>query len=337
MKGRKIRQAWKNRPKLAAAFGRWMSRRRLALVLGVSVLAALAVPLALSFATSSGVDRAPYVVIEAKTELVRFRVVRPTIAKIGLLKAKANAEIPGCAVAKDDVTGLLEPEVHSLVTYRSRSRSYSVEIESSGLVAIGDGRPTGEAKKSRLILPGGTECLLPASVRFTTVLRGENETPSVDLPIAGPAEIGAELGPVSMGEDGPLPLSGLLREGKVRIFGRAGFWSAPALHTVADSEMILPAGARLSSGNIDSVPDGLPPWYGLITFSGDYLTVSASTVSAELLLFGPGATGDAERLGLRMITRLLNDPGLALLLVGLASFAFVFQTLAAIAQLADRR
>jgi hypothetical protein len=145
------------------------------------------------------------------------------------------------------------------------------------------------------------------------------------------------MGSISMGKDGPLPMTGLLREGKVRIFGRAGFWSSPALHTVADSEMSLPAGARLSGGNIDSAPSSLPPWYGVATFKGDHLSISASTVSAELFLFGPGVTGDVERLGLRMITRLLNDPGLALLLVGLATFAFAFQILAAMVQLAERR
>jgi hypothetical protein len=296
----------------------------------------------LGILNGSSVDRPPYVVVEAKTELARFRVIRPAIAKIGLVNAKANVELPGCAVTMESVTGLLEPEDHALVTYRTRATRYSVQIDSGDVVTAGERRSMADAKRSRLVLTDGTDCLLPASVRFTSELGakgiGNQLAPlSIDLPIAGPAELGAELSAISMGKDGPLPMAGLLREGKVRIFGRAGFWSSPALHTVADSEMSLPAGARLSGGNIDSASSSLPPWYGLATFKGDHLSISASTVSAELFLFGPGATGDVERLGLRMITRLLNDPGLALLLVGLATFAFAFQILAAMVQLAERR
>lgn len=319
---------------------RWTQYRTLGVVIGISALCAVLVPLALTFATTAGVDRPPYVVVEAKTELLRYRVVRASIAKIPLRNARVNVALPKCDVSAEDVSGVLEPAQHSLVTYRSRKDSYSIEVQSLPLISSDNTRSPPDVK-SYLVLPGEVRCELPPTSRFTVSVGETNNTirGRVDLPIAGPAELGAELSPVTIDKDGPRPMIGLLREAKVRVFGRAGFGSSsPALYTVADSEMTVPVGARLSAGNVETAAGRLPPpWYGLASFEKDVLTVSASTVSAELLLFIPGVAGDAERLGLRTITRVLNDPALALLLVGFATFGFVFQTVAGFVQLADRR
>lgn len=332
------RALWKSGAKQLSA----IDVRGLMLVLRGSALAwsaglALLACALLVFAPQLGLAPEPYVVITAKSEQLRFRVVRPALARVALTNARVTARGFACDSGDTNITALLEPGQLSWVTYRISPQGVAIEVrqDTEANASSADGTLTSSQSESRLIFADESQCALPPIALFVMERKMGEGDAALDLPIVGPAELGAEMRAITIGPNGARPMTGLLRDGTVSIFGRSSWLSAPELYTVADNVMTLPAGGRLSAGDIDAEATALPaPWFGVasVTQAGIF-SVSAATVSSDLEFYRPGPDREVQRLGLRLVTRVVNDPLLALLVIGLATFSFVLQSIGVLAQL----
>ncbi len=257
----------------------------------------------------------PFVEIKALTDTLRYYVVRKEIAVISVSAAQIIGPLrPTCATS-DKITGLLKPNVGSIIRYRLSSRNISVEFEPSGA----GGQLTTNKAQSCDISPG-TTLIVPRT--------GWDSTNYRPLPIAGPAEIGSlvQAPRLPLNKDSKRTL-GFLYGGEVRVFGRT--WSNELYH--AQSAAIkLPAGGLLTSFNNDSNrPDQKnASWYGFAMLTSNGLDVSATTEASYLKLQKAGGRFDQEKFAVGHFTRMINDPILAFPTLFLLIFGVAMQAIA---------
>ncbi|WP_037076839.1 hypothetical protein [Neorhizobium vignae] len=257
-----------------------------------------------------------YASVEAVSELVRFRAVRPLIATIPLNGATLIASAEGCAALAGDpaprVTGLLRPSEGAIVSYRAGADRIAIQIV-GGFTSRNGARIAATFQSS-----GRPDCELvePVTVRIG------NATELVrPLPIAGPADIGQEFGVPVMPTGTASRVYDIMWEGRVRVFNRTYF--SERLVPVADSEFPLPVGSRLSGGdNLDPqqpIDPSIPAWYGTAMPGENGLNISVTTISKKLQLYRPGTRRDEmETLGLSLLTSTFSDP-VVLVVTGLVA------------------
>ncbi|MDD4702402.1 MAG: hypothetical protein PHI96_09295 [Desulfovibrio sp.] len=266
-------------------------------------------------------DKPPYVVIEALTEQVRYRVSRPAVAAIPLVNATVRTELEHCPqiVAPDGsvalFSGLLKPAEGSVVTYRYLPELVSIELNS------------GEVSAGSLTFKDGASCMLPQHFSLFAAMGNVVRRP---LPIAGPADIGWEMGAPSVNVQNR-PAKNYMFGGTVQVFGRASaFPYAGALYPTANATFPLPAGGRLSSGDDITAKEPkakVSGWYGVAEAGEKGFKVSAATISSDLRLYRPGGSekGEFETFGLGMLTQIFSDPSVVVLTLFLLSFSFILQ------------
>lgn len=267
-------------------------------------------------------ERKPYVVIEATSEVLIYRVQRPEVAMVPLLEASIKSDFKDCPIISSSdfpVTGILKPSFNSVVTYRF----------TPDLIAMSfDG---GDESAGTLLLADGNHCNLPARVVVNIVIKSKSMRP---LPIAGPAEIGRELGSVTSKKVQLSKCNDFMYGGTVKVFGYARLWPYNgALYTSPGDEFVLPAGGRLTSDdnfNPRHKSSIAAPWFGIAEVSEKGFKISATTVSSDLRMYRPGATGEMERYALGLLTQIFYDPSMAILTVCLLTLSVIMQTLASL-------
>jgi len=254
-----------------------------------------------------------FVFVEAQTETLLYRVARPEVAGLPLVDATVRTDGETATVA----TGLLQPAEGALVRYRWSPAAIAVELSvrqgSAGtLVVDEEERP----------LPAWAVAVFPHPTSA--------DSPAArPLPIAGPAEIGAEFGAPLAPRPGQRRVTGLMRGGEVQVFGRAVLWfNDDALYPVTDFP--LPAGGRLTGDRPladEAGSERLANWYGLARIGDEGFQVNATTETDSLRLHRPGVR-EAETFGIGLLTRLFNDPGLAAITIFVVVFTVAMQMLA---------
>lgn len=267
------------------------------------------------------VRKEPYVVVEAYSDVVTYRVRRPRIATVPLINATVRGKIENCQIdsAADGTqifTGRVTPSAGSIVTYRFTPSGVSIAVDA------------GNTSAGSLVADTGRQCPLPSRVVFIVPTEVAAKRP---LPLVGPADIGAEMAEPESSGVLLRPPKNFMYGGKVQIFGRAAV--APFkgdLYPTSNSSIPLPAGGRVSSGDsLDPTAhdSGAPALYGVVCAEEKTFMISASTVSKELRLHRPGGSKETEVFGLGMLTLIFSDPSVLCLTIFVAVFSFSLQTL----------
>ncbi len=260
-----------------------------------------------------------FLVISAEVETIKYIVARPDIAEIPLANVRIKGLSESCQFESktvgESVVGILKPPKYALVFYRWSAKGIVVQVQRKADVAI------------RLELPNGQIC--EASDTVSVVIPNPSRTRSQVLyfPIAGPASAGVEMHVPLM----PLPNrtrpSGMLYEAEIRIFGRTIFG---ALYPAQVRPVVLPAGGRLSSIGQDFYSkDGTEAsgWYGIAIVGERAFNISTTTEATNLKFFRPSGSNNLP-IDLNLFTGLLNDPSIAILSLGMLSFAILMQAVA---------
>lgn len=283
---------------------------------GVAIVVTGVVGLAIALTPT----RAPYLVVEAVSETMEYRVARPAIAQIPVVGATIRPMPSECGAIADSaesgLTALIQPMQTALVRY----------IWGSDRVAIRLRNVDGNSPAT-ILLPGGRSCSLPNRATVVIPVDASMGTNARPLPIAGPAEIGVTYGVPTM-PDGTKS-SNLMHGGSVEIFGyTAAPWSDRVLYPTQDTAFPLPAGGRLTSG--ESIHNSeatrrTPPWYGVARHGERGFEISATTESKDLRLHRPGVHGETETFAVSLLTVIFNDPSLALVSVLVVTFMMSLQ------------
>jgi len=278
------------------------------------VLTALAITLASILFLSFFHTPKPYVTITAVSELVSYRVARPSISAIPLVDASLGAAATQC---RSPFTGVLEPERGSIIRYRSSGKEVAIQVVASDKVA------------ATLRSDNDTDCQVMGSLTVVVQRNGYIRA----LPIAGPADIGAEFAAPTVPNTGDgrgfEQARNIMWEGTVQAFTRG--WLSGGLSPKADADFKLPAGGRISSGDT-LVPaqagQNVAPWYGIAEITERGFNVSATTTSLDLKLYRPGTNpGDAETFRLDFMANILSDPGMIRLVLIFGMFSYIVSIL----------
>lgn len=251
----------------------------------------------------------PLIVINAETEYVAFRVVRPEIAIIALEDTAYRGDNLNCPKLQGSqiTLGLLEPARKSIIQYRYAGEKLAISLASS------------PDAPSHLRFPDETACTLPSVASFVLKKHGNQSLGSRPLPIAGPGQIGDEYGPPTLPpEQSTSPYYrtlGTMISGELQVFGRtANPINRGTLYPAQNAVFPLPAGGRLASGGGNISSDEMisnASWYGVAMMGDKSLHISVTTESEDLQLFRPGRSSDFERFGISIFARLFSDPSIA--------------------------
>jgi hypothetical protein len=251
----------------------------------------------------------PYVVIEAEADMMIYKVRRPELAAVPLVAATLREP----QLQREELlTALLKPSADSIVRYRWSPGEVAIEV-------------VGASSAGELEYADERVVLLPARIRVVQRAEDCSGAAARPLPIAGPAEIGAEYGVVTTPRLGERRVYGLMHSGTLQIFGRAAMATGDnVLYPVA--QFPLPSAGRLT-GSADLSTHAtaeLAPWYGVADFCGTSLRISATTDTTELRLQRVGAAGESVTFGIGLVTVLLKDPSFTgLTLVTLAFIVII--------------
>lgn len=293
----------------------------------IAILLSLTVTVVLVGFVLWGSTRVPFIMIEAESETLEFRVARPEVAVVPVSQASAFPAIEGCrSLPEQDtlVTALVRPLDGTIVRYRHFGDVIGIEL--TGARINNEIRSAGD-----LIFLDEAKCKLPHYVRFLIKEQTRGELTNWTLPIAGPAEIGIEAGTALPPGESRRRVPTTMLSGSLHIFGRtAAIWNNGALYPAHDEALPLPAGGRLTSGVglRDEGAEGLADWYGVAIIGENSFRISATTESNELRIFRPGNSSDAERYAVSVFARLLNDPSVAIFSLAVVIFAIAMQAIA---------
>ncbi|GAB7080503.1 hypothetical protein [Megalodesulfovibrio paquesii] len=277
---------------------------------------AVAVVIAINFIPSNK----PYVVIDATSEMLTYRVRRPGIAAFPLVDARLRGEFATCAwptmpLPAETVTGSVEPAAGSVVRYRFTPDRIAIDVD-------GGNRTAGT-----ITLVNGTSYQLPSRIAAVLATQGKALRP---LPVAGPAEIGREFGSGTSAGGLAGKGSDFMYGGSIKVYGFALFPPFSGALYSSGADFALPAGGRLTSGddfNPLSPQSTAAPWFGIAEPVEKGFRISATTVSSDVRMYRPGATGEVETFALSLLTRIFYDPSLAVVTLFLSTFAFLIQPL----------
>ncbi|MCF3936400.1 hypothetical protein L1787_23690 [Acuticoccus sp. M5D2P5] len=267
------------------------------------------------------------VVLDVTAHLVKQAVVRNGAAAIPLNAARmrGNGACGEAARDGDRITGVLDVPTGSILVYRWRSDRISVTVEPKPAAG-----PTGEASGTgevRLIWFDAERnehtCVLPARSAFE--MERSSLSVAQPLPIAGPTEVGLEIGvPIAQSADGA-PQASLLLRGEVSVFGRATL-SSSAIFPITGEPIMIPSGSRITS-TVDGSLEGGAPWYGVVFVEDDGFRISATTDTSDLYIFRPGQSErQYEHLEIGLFRWLFSDPSLAWISTGLLIMVLTIQT-----------
>nr|WP_321467678.1 hypothetical protein [uncultured Desulfobulbus sp.] len=263
------------------------------------------------------------VTISADSEYLKYRVKRVTLSKVIISDFYVDQKINNCNINDNfTLSGLIEPGLNSEVTYRYSGNNLSIYIASNA------------KNKSYISFKDGDRCALPDSISFISSKKGQELDKGYPLPVAGPGQIGIEIGSQALdfANSKDKSVINLLHGGKLQIFGRAfGILDKKnkTLFPIKDGSYELPPGSRLSSEKIyekdtdNRVNDD--SLYGLALIKEKYLQIFLTTESNSIKLFRAGRSEDSEIIGIRIFSQLFNDPRIAWISIILVSFTISLQ------------
>jgi hypothetical protein len=259
--------------------------------------------------------------ISANTEYIKYKVKRKSISAISIYDFKANSKIYACRdIGKEINYALIEPGLNSEIIYKYSGEHLAIYITDKG-------------NASYIVFNDGYRCKLPEKITFISNKRGRDISNNNPLPIAGPGQLGIEIGAQAINKNEDLDdLSmNLLHGGNMQIFGRAMGFSKnnKTLFPIKDGNYEILQGTRLSSERENSSKETSSynddSLYGFALTSDNYLTVSLTTESNVLRLFRPGRSGDSEIISVGIYSQLFNDPRVAWVSIILLTFTISFQ------------
>ena len=261
----------------------------------------------------------PYLVINAETEILLYRVSRPNIAAFSIVNAEIHPLTDDCVQtlglkANDRITALVQPNEGALVQYRWSPRSISVVIKGPN-----------NKQGGSLTLFDERGCKLSARTRIKFQIENIDNPSSTPLPIAGPAEIGMEQGANYAPKPGSSRVFNMMHSGSIQVFGRGIF--SDVLYSGQFESIQLPLGGRLTSGNSLIANPGsnkIPPWYGVAEIRDRGFHVSATTESRNIRLFRAGSHSESETVAISFMAMVVNDPTISLVtLMGIVFLSIV--------------
>lgn len=260
----------------------------------------------------------PLISIEAESEFLAYKVIRPELSTIALEDVTPRNTITNCGEAHEGniKQALLKPSQYANVRYRHSGDRISISV-----VSLKD-------HPSKIHFPDQTKCELPQVASFTFKKPIHGSFADRPLPIAGPCQIGAEP---------RVPIFSQRRTfdtmigGTLRVFGRTkSFFSDSTLYPIKDAVFTLPAGGRLVSGDLKDKPSEIKTdasMYGFAIIDKETLRISVTTEAKDLRLFRPGRSSDAETFKLSLLSRLFNDPSIAIISFSIVVFYIAMQVI----------
>lgn len=305
--------------------GRWhrlLTTRSGAAVVLNSVIVSAVIILVMLMVRSSP----PYIVVDADTEFLAYRVVRPELASVPLVDARMSVESPDCAgfadPASGTITALLTPDAGAVVQYRWSPTRVSISLKKEG-DHVGVLRVYDESVCD----------LAAAQVRFDMPAPTVESPAARPLPIAGPAEIGTEFGEQLAPRPGVARVFDLNSGGTLKVFGRA---TLPpfrgSIYPAGNVVFPIPAGSRVTSGSgslSSSAPNDHSSWYGTAEVAADGFRVSITTETDEVFVFRPGFGSQKQVFSVGLLARMFGDPSVAFYSVALVVFTVTLQIFAA--------
>jgi hypothetical protein len=270
----------------------------------------------------------PVIDIEAESEYLEYRVLKPDLATIPIENStyRGDNSLP-CAALEGGVIklALLEPSYKSLVKYNYGGQRLAITLISN------------PEHPSKISFPGGNEYELTGISWFVLQKPKNDQLSAIPLPIVGPGQIGKEIGRKTLpGEqyvnDARRPLD-LLLGGTLRIYGRTVFPLNKSenriLYPSKIEKFVLPVGARLTSGgDINNIKDfDKNSWHGAAMLGERAMNIWIRTESDDLKLFRPGSQSDSERYKISIFTKLFEDPSVAPYSIFFLSFAISMQVI----------
>ncbi len=279
-------------------------------------------------------DNPPYVLIEADSQIVRFRVKRPQLVSIPLNNITMHKNLPrGCLGSSNDkepITALLQINENAIVAYEANEEGVDIKVQGftnnpGGILDFGNDK----------------QCTLSSDPTYIPLFRIPKESlRQKQLPIAGPADIGIELNENNYTDVKKDKNIGFLSGGTVHVVGRSiSPFAKDKLYPLGNAKFTIPRGSRISSGdplNPGIYPFEVPFMYGLAEWGEKGLKISTSTVTDTLELYRPGKAKEVEELGLGLLTQILSDPGIVLFFMFLGCFSFLVQILNGLKNIAAR-
>jgi hypothetical protein len=265
----------------------------------------LSIVIVVPFIIASHFSPPPYLVIDLLAETMRYRVQRPDLSGVPLIRAQwdQGPELCPNLGASNVYDGVVVPSVDTLVRYLWQPKQVAIQILRSAQM-------TPDAPIAELTSSGGNNCLIVADVASFRII-AENLRP---LPILGPAEVGAEMSAAQAPTPAAPAIYNLSYGGTLQIYGRTMSWPGTrgSLFKGEDTSYAIPAGSRLSSTQDLAGPAAYnaEPWYGMARFTKkDGFKIVATMENNDLVLYRPG--GQAETFAISIIGRIINDPVLA--------------------------
>lgn len=279
-------------------------------------------------------DEQRYLQVNAQTEALVYRVVRPELASIPVVGAEIRNQNQCEAVLKgvdmQDFVGLVRPSFRATVRYRIRQSQVSVRLEAVDAASSASQSSAGE------LIVSGARCSLKdnATVVFSLApadsLTDENRRP---LPIAGPMEIGTAFGAPLAPARGIRAHEGYMHGADVSVFGRSIL--SDRLFPLYDSPISIPAGGTLSTVEFDrdrvsqsETHEDNSNWYGVAEIGDGVFQVSATVETTDLVFTRAGSAGEKETIAVGFFTEVVRDPDLSAFLLWFGLLFFVFQAVA---------
>lgn len=274
-------------------------------------------------------DDKRYLEINAETESLTFKVVRPEFSAFPVVGATIRNQ-PHCESIlahydAQDFVGIVRPAAGSTVKYRISSDQVSVRVEADEQAAAASDQTTGSAGD---LIMAGAMCALgdSATIMFSRT-HEQNKRP---LPIAGPVEIGSAFGPPLAPERGRRANEGFMYGADVYVFGRS-LWS-DRLFPLYDGAISIPAGGTLSTVEFNASAssekqsfDDSTAWYGIAELGERAFLVSATVQTTDLVFTRAGSSGEQETIAVSFFTEVVRDPDLSAFLLWLGLLFFLFQ------------
>jgi hypothetical protein len=248
------------------------------------------------------VHRPPLMIIDAKTRSLVFDVVNSQESRVRF-QSQASLKVtprsdPEC------LSGLFAPALKSRVSYTIFANTLVIRTGNNTTEAAGLFFPDTANRQEPIILSSSSSIAYGPDTKCET-----KSIAPLRLPIWGPAQLGKVPQPQTLSGQSD-PFGGILIHGKVYVFGQNTFGNGIYMA----KEIVLPAGARLSSEGIGGAKTA--PWWGYATYfelssNGEKpngLVVSASTIANRLILRRLAAGPQVEKIEVGFLTKITGDP-----------------------------
>ncbi|WP_455273068.1 hypothetical protein [Rhizobium herbae] len=240
-----------------------------------------------------------FVVVQAESEFLEYRVFNPELATIHTAGFSVAAWPDG---AREEgacfANGAFQPQANATIAYQ-RIETQPLQITVTGKANFRDENGKTESLDGETILYRNTDCVTPPT--------------TTRMPVWGPGRVGSFF---SMPSDGPGPI---LRSGTLEIFGRTldlgMFGGGGAVYAATSEPLTIPPGGFIRSDagaqNEEAIAPELTAFFGYINLTDEPgFEVRLTTDTTRLEITAPGARETASRIEIGLFAQALNDPNI---------------------------